>query len=49
MARTNAQKKGTTAVAAPDVSGTLSVNVLTAPEKAMVGERPKVYPNWVAN
>ena len=39
---TNRQKDAT-AVAAPAVSSTLSVNVFTAPGKAMVGERPRAF------
>ena len=35
--------KGAMRVAAPVPSGTLSVNVFTAPGKAMVGERPKPF------
>src|ERR1700735_3507932 len=35
--------KGTTRVTAPIASNTLSVNVFTAPGKAMVGERPKPF------
>jgi glyoxylase-like metal-dependent hydrolase (beta-lactamase superfamily II) len=35
--------KETTRVTAPVVSNTLSVNVFTAPGKAMVGERPKPF------
>lgn len=45
IASTNAQK-GTTAVAAPDLSSMPSVNVFAAPEKAMVGERPKAHLDW---
>ncbi len=48
IASTNAQK-GATAVAAPDVSSMLSVNVFAAPEKALVGERPKAHPDWGPN
>jgi len=33
----------TTLVTAPVASSTLSVNVFTAPGKAMVGERPKPF------
>ena len=35
--------KETTRVTAPVASNTLSVNVLTAPGKAMVGERPNPF------
>ena len=35
--------KETTRVTAPVASNTLSVNVFTAPGKAMVGERPKPF------
>jgi hypothetical protein len=35
--------KEITRVAAPVASGRLSVNVFTAPGKAMVGERPKAF------
>jgi glyoxylase-like metal-dependent hydrolase (beta-lactamase superfamily II) len=42
MAVTN-ELKETTRVAAPVVSNTLSVNVFTAPGKAMVGERPRPF------
>ena len=42
MDATNGLKE-TTRVAAPVASNTLSVNVFTAPGKAMVGERPKPF------
>src|SRR5579864_7845138 len=42
MDGTNALKE-TTRVTAPVASDTLSVNVFTAPGKAMVGERPKPF------
>ena len=42
MARTNGLKEATR-VTAPVASNTLSVNVFTAPGKAMVGERPKPF------
>ena len=42
MDRTNGLKE-TTRVAGPVASNTLSVNVFTAPGKAMVGERPKPF------
>jgi hypothetical protein len=35
--------KETTSVTAPVASNTLSVNVFTAPGKAMVGERPRPF------
>ena len=35
--------KETTRVTAPVASNTLSVNVFTAPGKALVGERPKPF------
>jgi len=35
--------KETTGVTAPVASNTLSVNIFTAPGKAMVGERPKPF------
>jgi hypothetical protein len=35
--------KETTRVSAPVASSTLSVNIFTAPGKAMVGERPKPF------
>ena len=35
--------KDTTRVTPPAASNTLSVNVFTAPGKAMVGERPKPF------
>src|SRR5580698_8930073 len=42
MGGTNGLKE-TTREAAPNPSSTLSVNVFTAPGKAMVGERPKLF------
>src|SRR5208282_6427215 len=42
MGGTNGLKE-TTRVTAPVASNTLSVNVFTAPGKAMVGERPKPF------
>jgi hypothetical protein len=42
MRDTNGLKE-TTRVTAPVASNTLSVNVFTAPGKAMVGERPKPF------
>src|SRR5580658_1828810 len=42
MGGTNGVKKSTRA-SAPVASSTLSVNVFTAPGKAMVGERPKLF------
>jgi glyoxylase-like metal-dependent hydrolase (beta-lactamase superfamily II) len=42
MNATNAVKE-TTRVTAPVASNTLSVNVFTAPGKAMVGQRPKPF------
>ena len=42
MATTTASKE-TTRVTPPAASTTLSVNVFTAPGKAMVGERPKPF------
>ena len=42
MDATNGLKE-TTRVTAPVASNTLSVNVFTAPGKAMVGERPKPF------
>src|SRR5580704_5889957 len=42
MDTTNAPKQ-TTRVTAPVASSKLSVNVFTAPGKAMVGERPKLF------
>jgi hypothetical protein len=41
MDGTNGQE--TTRVTAPVASNTLSVNVFTAPGKAMVGERPRPF------
>jgi hypothetical protein len=35
--------KETTGITAPGATNTLSVNVFTAPGKAMVGERPKPF------
>jgi hypothetical protein len=35
--------KETTSVTAPVASNTLSVNIFTAPGKAMVGERPRPF------
>src|SRR5580658_133407 len=42
MGGTN-EPKETTRVTAPVASSTLSVNIFTAPGKAMVGERPKPF------
>ena len=42
MDGTNGMKE-TTSVTAPVALNTLSVNIFTAPGKAMVGERPKPF------